>query len=343
MKFEILKTKMEDTELGDKIKRDMDSRVKATNLLHIGHLVGINLTLKDAEKVADGKRLQTEDARGTILTNYRNVLEFTRSSVADSYSEIDINVLLHLNKIMLTDWKETWEARFRSGGESPDPIYDNWLDLRDKDIEPVRIQEELGMLIEWYKSNLSKVHPLIRIGIFVYKLMRIAPFTVLNKLTIIAVTDYLMHKSKYSQLTFIPSSRNFDIYEDEYIEAWTNSIQGKYNPESNKLEQKDNITLWIERFTRNLSNEILENRTYATRKVSEQKETVKQPFLDLNKRQLKILRYLQTIPTVKREDFVQMMNVSTMTAYRDLNDLAKKKLIKIEGNGRGTKYMLANR
>ena len=75
----------------------------------------------------------------------------------------------------------------------------------------------------------------------------------------------------------------------------------------------------------------------------EEKRNTSQPFLDLNKRQLKILRYLQNIPTVQRDDYCQMMDVSTMTAYRDLNDLVSKKLIKVEGQGRGTKYKLASR
>jgi hypothetical protein len=39
----------------------------------------------------------------------------------------------------------------------------------------------------------------------------------------------------------------------------------------------------------------------------EETNTNSQPLLDLNKRQLKILRYLQTIPTVKREEYCQCL------------------------------------
>ena len=88
---------------------------------------------------------------------------------------------------------------------------------------------------------------------------------------------------------------------------------------------------------------MLETREEMVKTLNEEDKSSKKPFLDLNKRQLKILRYLQTIPTVKREDYVQMMDVSTMTAYRDLTELMEKKLVKLEGQGRGTKYMLSNR
>jgi Fic family protein len=173
--------------------------------------------------------------------------------------------------------------------------------------------------------------------------LRISPLMVLNKITIIALTDYLLYKNNYLQSTFIPISRNFDIYEDEYIEAWNSSIQGKLNPETGEVHELEDLTLWLERFTRNLSHDILEVREIFNRKIGDDQKSIKQPFLDLNKRQLKILRYLQTIPTVKREDYIQMMDVSTMTAFRDLNQLVKKKLLKIEGKGRGTKYMLSSR
>ena len=73
----------------------------------------------------------------------------------------------------------------------------------------------------------------------------------------------------------------------------------------------------------------------------EDERAKKQPFLDLNPRQLKVLRYLQNVPYIKREDYCHMMDVSTMTAFRDVNDLVRKKLLKVEGQGRGTKYRLS--
>ena len=176
------------------------------------------------------------------------------------------------------------------------------------------------------------MHNIIRIAVLLYRLIRISPFIVANKLTLIAVADFLLFKNGYIDRTYFPSTRNFYVYEDEYLEAWTQSI-----------EHNENMTLWIERFVRNLANDMVDTREEVQKNLQEETRSIKQPFLDLNKRQLKILRYLQTIPTVKREDYVQMMDVSTMTAFRDLNELVSKKLLKVEGKGRGTRYMLYNR
>ncbi len=327
LKFEILKTKIECLEIEEDTRKEMKKNTKSTNLLHLGHLVGVNLTIKDAERIAEGKRLETEDARGLILTNFRNVLEFVLSNFVDTYSDIDLSVLLHINKLMVTNWKESWEAKFRTSTDKLDLSYDNWGDYYDETLNTTEIQDEIVDLLNWYKANSTKIHPIIRTAIVIRRLLEIYPFVYLNKLTLVAIADYLLYKTDYTSKICFPIARNFDLYESDYMEAW----------------KADDMTFWIEKFTNNLSNDILEIRETINSKIIAQEKSVKQPFLDLNKRQLKILRYLQTIPTVKREDYIQMMDVSTMTAYRDLMELVKKKLLKIEGVGRGTKYKLANR
>lgn len=332
VKLETEKNSVQLQNLSQQQQSNMQIRAKAINMFHLAHTIGVELTLKDAEKASEGKKVKTLDARGTILNNFRNALEFINSNATETYVDLDVTMLLHLNKIMLTDWKETWEAKFRTGGEQIDTVLDNWITLRDETIEPVTIQDELIRLIDWYRTGAGKIHNIIRIGTVLYRLVRIAPFIVANKLTIFAIAEFLLQKNGYLDRTFLPSTRNLDIYEDEYIEAWSQAIQ-----------TSDNSTLWLERFVRNLGHDMSEVKEELQKSIVVETKATKQPFLDLNKRQLKILRYLQTIPTVKREDYVQMMDVSTMTAFRDLDDLVSKKLIKVDGKGRGTRYMLSTR
>jgi len=337
VKLEVEKSEIENAPMPTKVRNNLAKRAKMLNVFHFGHIIGVKLTLKDAKKISEGKKLVTDDARGTILNNYRNVLEFTRSNISDSYIDIDLSILIHLNKILLTDWRETWESKFRTGGEEVDLTLENWATLRDQSIDSIEIQNRVVELLDWYKSSMSKVHNLIRVGIFIERLIEISPFIFSNKLTCMAIADFLLYKAGYIAKSFLPTSRNFDVYEDEYLETWNqkrNKPDGQAEPDS---------TLWLERFVRNLANDMVETKEEMSKTVNEEDKASKKPFLDLNKRQLKILRYLQTIPTLKREDYVQMMDVSTMTAYRDLNELVEKKLVKIEGQGRGTKYMLSHR
>jgi Fic family protein len=332
IRLEVLKTQIKDMDIDVKGRISMNVKSKTTNMFHLAHIIGVELTLKDAEKAVDGKRVVTQDARGVILNNFKNVMDFNRSDSNDNYTDLDVNILLHINRLLLNEWREVWDAKFRIGGDQNETLLDNWLELRDPEINPAHIQDELITLIEWYKSNSTNIHPVIRIAAVIYNLVRIAPFAVLNKLSIIALIDYLLYKNGYSNDAFLPSVRNFDMNDNEYLETWTAGAQNE-----------DNITLWIERFISNLANDFEFIKDDMEKILHQDIKSSKQPFLDLNKRELKILRYLQTIPTVKREDYVQMMDVSTMTAFRDLDDLVRKKLLKIEGKGRGTRYMLSHR
>lgn len=331
VKIESAKIELEHNLPNYTVRSKLASRVKALNLFHLGHCLGINITLKDAEKLAEGRKLETNDTKINVLNNFRNVLEYNRAGVGEVASEIDFNLLMHLNKIVLTDWRESWDVRFRVEGENVDNSLDNWQELRDTNLTTDQIEPALRELFDWYTANVTRLNGILLIGIMVFRLLEIMPFAAGNKLTILALVDHLMHKMGYSDKTFLPVIRNFDVHEQDYYEAWH---VGKKNYD---------LSIWLEKFASAIAKDIQENKADVDHFLAEEEKGSKQPFLDLNKRQLKILRYLQTIPTVKREDYCQMMEVSTMTAFRDLNDLVHKKLIKIEGQGRGTKYILATR
>lgn len=329
--LEANKTRLEQADFTAQTYRELVKKSKAVNLFHLAHMIGVDLTIKDAEKAIEGKKVTTNDARGIVLNNFRSVMEFVRSDVTETQMEIDMNLLLHLNKIMLTEWKEIWEAKLRTDTNEVDTVMDGWIHLRNKDITMFEIEGLTGELLNWARSNQEKVHPLIRVGVLIYELIRLSPFSHLNQVTVIALTDLLLYKNGYLSQTFLPVTREFDIHNQENLTLWE------------KASEANDMTEWLERFILNMNLAIKEDREKILGLISSSKGNNKQPFLDLNRRQLKILRYLQTIPTVKREDYVQMMDVSTMTAFRDLTDLVEKKLITIDGKGRGTKYHLANR
>lgn len=331
VKLEVERKGILDMDINEEIERKARLSARASDIFHIGNIMGIKTTLKLARKIALGKTLRVEDYKGKYLTNFRNALEYIFSSEVSYYSR-QKDVLVHLNKILINDVAEEWDAKYRTSGEEIIDRDDNWIKLRDEDIASVEVQSQALSALNWFSSSRSRVHPLIRIPAVIYRLIRLAPFVIGNKITILATAKYLFAKEEYHVNGYLSLMKNFDIYEEEYIEAWKQAAH-----------ESDDITLWIERFIRNLSNEMSSVRERIEKIQEKHREKNKQPFLDLNRRQLKVLRYLQNIYQVKREEYVEMMDVSTMTAYRDLNELVKKGLIRIEGKGRGTSYMLASR
>jgi DeoR/GlpR family transcriptional regulator of sugar metabolism len=61
---------------------------------------------------------------------------------------------------------------------------------------------------------------------------------------------------------------------------------------------------------------------------------------ELNSRQIKIVDYLETNRRASRQELTDIIGVSFMTIYRDLQELMDKKYVEQKGKGRGTYYRI---
>lgn len=330
IKLEGLKVSLSESDLSYSIKHKLTLKAKTSDIFHFSHLVGLDLTLKDSEKIANGLRLDNlSDVRNKLLNNFRNVIEFNRSNIADTYSELDFTVLLHINKLLLGNLKELWDSRFRGPSDTLTDD-DKWVELVDKNISGDDIQKEMINLVEWYKSVQVTMPEVVRIAIVVYRLLESSPYLYANLYTSILVADYISNKKGYSSRIYSSLIKMFDSNQEQLLEA--------YKISRTNFDQ----SIWIELFSDLLIKEVGSVKENISDFIVEDEKSKNQPFLDMNKRQLKVLRYLQTVPFIKREDYCHMMEVSTMTAFRDLNSLVRKKLLKVDGQGRGTKYRLTS-
>lgn len=331
VKIERSKTILENTELSYNIKQKIGTTTKSYDMLYFANILGLEVTLKDAEKLLSSQKLDgVDEIRSIILKNFKNVLDFNRSNVADTYSEFDKPIILHISKLMLNQWKETWEANIRSLSEKLDDRWDSYLHLRDQSIDVNSIEMEVAELVEWYKYSIPTIIPIVRIAIVMYRLMEIAPFNAGNKFILLGIMDYLFLKNGFGGKTYSSVVKSIITNEEKFTKGYE-IVRKTYD-----------LSHWIDIFTSITLKELMDTREDIQDFVATEEKSKQQPFLNLNKRQLKALKYLQNVPTIKREDYCHMMDVSTMTAFRDLNDLVSKKLIKIEGRGRGTKYKLTN-
>ncbi len=331
VKFENHKTTLQNLDLSYNVRYKLSQRSKSLDIFHLAHILKLDLTLKDAEKLVSTQKLdRVDETRLSILKNFKNALDFNRSSIADTYAELDKPVILHLNKLVLTQWRETWEASFRSFTDKIDERWDSYVQLRDKNLKVNDIDTEIQDLVDWYKYSIPTITPLVRIAVVFLRLIEICPFTAGNKFTITAILDYLMLKNGYGSKIYTSVTRVVDNVEDKFQKAF-------------QIYQKTyDLSFWIDTFIAAFLSDIVNVKEEINGFIVEEEKSKQQPFLNLNKRQLKVLKYLQNVPQIKREDYCHMMEVSTMTAFRDLNDLVRKKLLKVEGQGRGTKYKLAS-
>lgn len=331
IKLENNKATLSTLDLTYNVKHKLATNAKSMDLFQMANMLGYNITIKEGEKLSNGVKIDgIDEGSFKFMQSFRNVLEFNRSTMVDSYSEVDYSVLHHLNRLLIGGWKESWEAKFRTGGDILDVKWDDFANLRDETIDNSKVEKEMFELMDWYKSAIPTLAPVVRLGILIYRLIEIYPFIAANKITIVSLADYVLLRHGLSSRSYMSVMKTF--------------VQNSERLRESILISRKNFDLcyWLEVLVECLTRDISDVRESINDFIITEEKSKNQPFLDLNKRQLKVLRYLQSVPMVKREDYCHMMEVSTMTAFRDLNDLVRKKLLKVEGQGRGTKYRLSS-
>lgn len=327
---EVLRKGITDLSLDSGMVTKLQEDAFTREIFHLAHLLGVNIMLKDARKIATGRTIEGS-SNEKYLVNFRSAMEYIQSTNS-SYFAVQDSVLLHLNKILIKEIADEWEAKYKEGQAVSAEANDSWGVLCDKSLSLSEVQGQTIAALVFYSENITKIHPLIAIPILIYKLIRIWPLARANRPTILAFAKFLFFKADFLINNFLPVTEIFDVNEAEFSRDWSKAIK-----------TDGNITPWIESFTRGVLALVSAIRENTEKIVENEREKNDQPFLNLNRRQLKILRYLQNIPQVMRQEYVEMMDVSTMTAYRDLANLLKKGLLKVKGKGRGTFYTLATK
>ncbi|BCX14035.1 MAG: hypothetical protein KatS3mg085_567 [Candidatus Dojkabacteria bacterium] len=316
-------------EISNDFKSKILNEVKLKNIFFIASILGIpQFTIKDAQKFLNSKGFVAESLDYQVLHNSINAFEFNKSALADTFNQTDESALLHINRLLILNWRDNWDARFRNFHEKVDETFDRWISLRDTQINDDERIRRYKELLQWFSDVKNDFPFWIKFSRFVFESIRLAPFIAGNQLTTIIASDFILYKNGYSTKLYMSTAEMFALNQQRIIETYQAAV---INGES----------YWHENFLQIVLDYFLILRKNLNKFLASQEKAKSQPFLELNKRQIKILKYLQSVPTIKREDYCHMMEVSTMTAFRDLNDLVDKKLLKVEGKGRATKYKLA--
>lgn len=321
---------IKDTLLPTLTQRELLLRMAGENLHGVGKLAGLEIPFKEAEKISRGKTLISPGTPEMVLSNFRSTSDFIYSSSNDKYISLSASLLLHLNKLLTKGLVDEWDTgRFKNVSDDVIDKYDCWCGNQKREVQNVDFQQHFTEVLNWFQETRFLIHPIIKIGCVIYELFQTYPFVSGNQLTIVATVELLFEKSRHSLGGLFPVSRNFVLYEEEYLEAMKLSA-----------EKNDDVTVWIERFIRGISLDLVSLKNEVVMLEEEKMKKKKNKLLDLNSRQLKLVRYLRHKPKIYRREYVKMMGVSTMTAYRDINELVKRKIIEIRGGGRSTYYIL---
>jgi len=327
VKFEMARQSINRIPLPMKERKKLLLSTQSENLYYMSKITGIDVSLKEAEKIITGKEINVLKMPQILLVNYRNACEFINQMKRDRYISFSPGTILHLNKLLTNTWIESWNSgRFRNNQEAPNVQYDRWTTYRDNDKNLVNVQNYLSEVVDWVKETRFLVHPLIKTAVMIYELFNLAPFFASNQMTILSIIELLYSEFNLSKNKFLTVSRNIYTYEDEYIETMM------------AARESGDLTSWIEKYVRGVS---LDTNNIKDQLYQIEKEKIKQKrelLLGLNSRQLQGFNYIKKHHKITRREYTKITGVSFMTAYRDLNELEKRSLIFKYGYGRSTYY-----
>lgn len=329
VQFELSYKDIQNLPLPIKEKRNFYTSIKNENLHYIAKLIGVDISMKDANKIFTGKEINVMEKPKVLLINYRNALEFISQMSKDKYLNLAPGTLLHLNKILTSNWVDSWNCgRFRNKEESFQKEYDRWAEMRNGGNTKDFNQQFITEVLDWVKETRFLVHPLIKIAVAVYEIFSIYPFFAGNQITILGFIEMLYAEFGFWHKSLLPVNRHFYTYEDQYIEALTACVESC------------DITTWIEQFVRGVNIDTQQVKEQIYQIEHEKVQQKKKMLLGLNSRQLQAINYLKKHLKITRKKYTEIMGISFMSSYRDLNELVKRKIIYQYGHGRSTYYTI---
>lgn len=329
VKLEIARKEIRQTILSPNIKKKLIRQMRLEDLYSVGKFLKTDLSREEIKAVFTGKQVSPHDLSIKQLVNYRNAIEFIQAAMHDQYIDLDPNILLHINKVLLTGVTDSWDSgRFRTVNDEVDSKFDSWIDKAKIPNLELDFRTLTYELLNWFKDNRAQTHEILKTGIVLYELYRIAPFPAGNTVTMLATAELLFAYNRYSLGGLFPSTKPFVDNQQDFLEKLADSMKSQ------------DMTVWLEEYTEAVSEQMSVIRDEIYRLQDQKIARRKKKLLGLNERQTKILRYLKVAHKVARIKYMKMYNVSTMTAYRDLKELVSKGLILEQGQGRGTYYLL---
>lgn len=292
-------------------KKELQENNVIEEIFFFSQLMDVSLSYASAKKYALGRNVPSDKIRDKKIVNVRNVIEFIKSPV--SGRELSLQILQHLNKLLTEGTVDIWDAgRLRNPGDRSATPRIFKQPLQDMDMY-ANVNETLGLLYGNQGSNV-----VMRIGRTLRTLFILCPFFSYSDETVILASKYLFHHGGFCP--YISSARIFQHRKEPLKEAIGSEDQ------------------WLEVFAQGLYEELQNLYTRVKPRSLLKEDKKKTGLLELNRRQMRLLKYISDNGAISREVAAKLNDTSIATAYRDLDFLCKKNLTKRAGSGKNTYY-----
>lgn len=288
---------------------------------------GNPLPLTEVKKVLKSEPNNIRSSEKEVL-NYNQALKNLNQLLKDDQVELSLQLILNIHQQVI----DGLLPKFESGKLRQKPVVVN--DPRTGRIvylppDSEMVKELLTNLIEFTQHNARTINPLILAGIFHKEMLIIHPFMDGNGRTTRLVTKVLLAKMNLNTFNLF----SFENYYNQNVTKYF-QIVGEYG-DYNELADSINFTKWLEYFTTGLINELL--------RVDQSLPKIgNTPSTRLETYHLQILDYIKKNSFITDREYAKLTNRAKATRALDFQKLIEQNLIKRQGKGRSTYYILSN-
>ncbi len=289
---------------------------------------GNPLSLEQVTELARGREVMaTRRAKREVL-NYLEVLEDIEGYLFDGAITEDSVLKLHaaVSREVLDDHRN--EGRYRevqvyvgnaATGEvvfMPPP--------------PVEVRGLIDDLVEWLASDAAAtMNPVLVAGIAHYEFVRIHPFVDGNGRTARALA------------TLVLVTRDFDIKRFFALDDYYDSDRPSYYKALNDVDQDTlDLTGWLDYFTQGVLLAIEEVRTKVLQLSIDRRMAARRGQIALTDRQLEIVQHVIDNGSVTTREVARWYGISVQAALKELRKLVDLEVLRMEGKGRATHFIL---
>lgn len=264
------------------------------------------------------------------VANYARALEFV-----DFLSNADIMVdqaaILQIHWLLM---KGIHDTRLKPGQYRTEP---NWIEDQGVRVYEPPFHVDIPILMREFSLWLSQeqdTNPILKAGIAHGHLIAIHPFVDGNGRTARLLAILLLQKNGYGFRKLLSLDAYYQRNRDQYLNALKQSLGKSFNNEYDS-------TPWLEFFTTSVVTRalVLEGRLTDWRIMVDELYKDLAP-LGLSERQIDGLLYAGRLGYITRKDYIEIANISPLTATRDLMNMVERGVLQPEGMGRNRKYKL---
>ncbi len=296
------------------------------DLFSISAHLNLNLNLGDIKRISLGKDIEQKEAR--LLSNIRQVFDFIKNNYRNRDYNFNFHLVQHVVKLLQSNILEIWDiGKIRSGNETLISDYE----LNEQKYSDSDLNNLFADAILWVEEERT-IHPIIKATVFFMLINSNSPFIGLNYISSLILFRLILEKYGYSSAFNLPLFKLIVVDNGIDFKARVNACLKEQN---GITEIIDLIADALNTLLTQYKNELIKFDYYDIRSNSDK--------VDLNERQIKLLKLLQQKVFIRRIEFVKLFRVSPMTAYRDLSYLVQKKLLVTSGSGKATTYSLTTK